>query len=161
MHIMNTHYLSGYLSGKVCRKPLNDRTPGRVRVVFPKRSLLALHVGVDGRTQTYAWNLQTFFCYTEKIVKKAIEANITTAEQAKNISSRKLLGFLFHEGLSTTDETDEDSGRGVGMNLIAEKTKEINGKIHIKTNAQTGTTFTINIPPLESTQITHEHQLSA
>ena len=99
----------------------------------------------------------------EKIVSKAIEANVTSAEQAKNISSRKLLSFLFHEGLSTTDETDEDSGRGVGMNLIAEKTKEINGKIHIKTNAQTGTTFTINIPPIESTsaQIPQEHQLSA
>ena len=81
-----------------------------------------------------------------KLLNRAIKANIINTDQAQKMTTNKTIGLLFHAGISTSESVDEDSGRGVGMSLILDKTNNLNGKIHIQTSKQSGTTFTIKIP---------------
>jgi len=81
-----------------------------------------------------------------KLLNRAIKANIINQDQALKMTTSQTISLLFHTGLSTSESVDVDSGRGVGMSLILDKTNRLNGKISIQTNKQSGTTFTIKIP---------------
>ncbi len=90
--------------------------------------------------------------HQDRLVQRAIEANIITQEKAALLSPKKILSLLFHPGLSTSETIDEDSGRGVGMFLVLEETNAIGGKISIQTAKGVGTTFKIKIPAMKTTQ---------
>ncbi len=49
-------------------------------------------------------------------------------------------------GFSTRDEVTETSGRGVGMDVVADRVRAMKGQVHIATVALTGTTFTLRVP---------------
>ena len=57
-----------------------------------------------------------------------------------------LINLLFTSDLSTSDITDEDKGRGVGMSSILQPVKQLGGRITVKTNNAIGTTFMISFP---------------
>ena len=82
----------------------------------------------------------------DRITQKAIEKDIVTAEKAKTLTKSQLINMIFSSNLSTSDETDEDKGRGVGMVAVLEATKKIGGRISVKTNPIIGTTFIVNFP---------------
>ncbi len=50
----------------------------------------------------------------EKIVRRAIERGIVTAEEAARLNESEALNLIFKAGLSTAEEVTEISGRGVG-----------------------------------------------
>jgi len=62
------------------------------------------------------------------------------------MSRSQLANLIFSSDLSTSDEADEDKGRGVGMALVLETAKKLGGAISIKTNQVIGTTFIVNFP---------------
>lgn len=80
------------------------------------------------------------------LITRALETGIIQEEQIKQLSKKQILSLMFHPGLSTTAEIDEDSGRGVGMSLLSQMTQKIGGKINIQTANNIGTTFKIKIP---------------
>ena len=82
----------------------------------------------------------------QRVRKKAITANLITAEQADHMSKRELLGLIFHPGFSTADKVTHFSGRGVGMNVVQTNLETIGGTIDIDTCVGLGTTFKIKIP---------------
>jgi len=64
-----------------------------------------------------------------------------------------LLNLLFSPGFSTLDTADLHAGRGMGLNLVKDRVKELHGNVKISTAPGKGTTFTIAIP-LEIPEIT-------
>ncbi len=81
---------------------------------------------------------------TEKLIKKCIDKAVITDEEAAAFNETQKLSLLFHAGVSTSDETNDLSGRGVGMDVVNEKIKQIDGTIFIDSINGKGTTFTIN-----------------
>ena len=61
-------------------------------------------------------------------------------------SDQDLLSLIFEPGFSTATQVTDLSGRGVGMDVVRSKLKEIRGDIQVSTEAEVGTTFTLSIP---------------
>ena len=82
----------------------------------------------------------------ERVLAKAIEANILTKEEAKSLSDSEIYALIFHENLSTKNEISDLSGRGIGMSAVQVEVDKIGGYIEITSQQNIGTTFTINLP---------------
>ncbi|HSM83305.1 MAG TPA: response regulator [Nodosilinea sp.] len=61
-------------------------------------------------------------------------------------TTQELLSLIFEPGFSTAKEVTDLSGRGIGMDVVRSKLKEIRGEIQVDTQPGEGTTFTISIP---------------
>ena len=83
-----------------------------------------------------------------KIREAAVSRGILTSEDAARLESKQLLSLLFRAGFSTQEVEDEDAGRGVGMNVIAELVKELSGRVGVSTGEGRYTRFTIVLPAL-------------
>jgi two-component system chemotaxis sensor kinase CheA len=62
------------------------------------------------------------------------------------IDDSALLDLICSPGLSTRDEADRESGRGVGMDVVKNAIEELGGHISLATVMGEGTTFTIELP---------------
>jgi two-component system, chemotaxis family, sensor histidine kinase and response regulator PixL len=61
-------------------------------------------------------------------------------------SDQELLSLIFEPGFSTSDRVTALSGRGVGMDVVRDKLKQVRGEITVDTQAGIGTTFTLSLP---------------
>lgn len=85
-----------------------------------------------------------------RIRETAVRRGLLTTEEAARLESRQLMALLFRPGFSTVEETDENAGRGVGMNVVAETVKELKGRIAVATGEGRYTRFTIVLPPADA-----------
>lgn len=82
----------------------------------------------------------------DKIGQKAIEKNIVSAEELEQMEKRDILDFIFHPGFSTAAKVTDVSGRGVGMDIVRNVVKKLDGQISIESEFGKGSTFTISLP---------------
>lgn len=82
----------------------------------------------------------------EKIREKAIAKGIYSSEEAKNLGKKELLNLIFTSGFSTMDTSNEDAGRGVGMDVIKERIRSIQGNIKVASADGKYTRFAITFP---------------
>jgi chemosensory pili system protein ChpA (sensor histidine kinase/response regulator) len=61
-------------------------------------------------------------------------------------SDEELLSLIFEPGFSTSDRVTALSGRGVGMDVVRERLKQIHGEVKVNTQSGSGTTFTLSVP---------------
>lgn len=61
-------------------------------------------------------------------------------------SDDEILSLIFEPGFSTSDRVTALSGRGVGMDVVRERLKQIQGDVTVSTEAGKGTTFTLSVP---------------
>ena len=66
------------------------------------------------------------------------------------------MSLLFRSGFSTQEVADEDAGRGVGMNVIAELVKELSGRVGVSTGEGRYTRFTIVLPSVSASAVPAE-----
>jgi two-component system, chemotaxis family, sensor kinase CheA len=62
------------------------------------------------------------------------------------LDSAQLLQLLCAPGLSTRDQADRVSGRGVGMDVVYKTVQELGGALTLASEAGSGTRFTIQLP---------------
>lgn len=80
------------------------------------------------------------------IREKAVHSGFITAEQARDMSDDEALSLIFMPGLTTAEQINHVSGRGVGMNIVKTQITRQQGTISIDTEEQKGSTFTIRLP---------------
>lgn len=80
----------------------------------------------------------------EKIKEKAIKRNLIKPDD--NITKEKLIEFIFLKNFSTVENTNLDAGRGVGLDIVYEWIKKLNGKIVIKNETGQFCEFNLIIP---------------
>lgn len=85
----------------------------------------------------------------EKIRKKAVNMGLVNAEKAESLTAKQLVELLFVSGFTTADESNEDAGRGIGLDIIRERVRSLGGRIQIQFKPQAKTRFTITIPVKE------------
>lgn len=81
----------------------------------------------------------------EAVRQRAIEMGYPAAEVAL-WTKQKLNALLFKSGFSTKQDTDEDAGRGVGMDIIKEGVKDLQGQLGLETKEGEFTRFVIKLP---------------
>ncbi len=82
----------------------------------------------------------------EALKQKAVTANIFSQEQLARLTEKEILALIFHEGLSTNDEVNELSGRGIGMSTVKAEIEKLSGNIEVESHLGKGTTVSLKIP---------------
>ncbi|WP_442505463.1 chemotaxis protein CheW [Novipirellula sp. SH528] len=80
-------------------------------------------------------------------IKAKLISNGTLSESATSeLSDEQALNYIWHPGFSTAQEVTDVSGRGVGMDVVQDRIRKLNGTIQVESVPQQGTHFTIRLP---------------
>jgi two-component system, chemotaxis family, sensor kinase CheA len=82
----------------------------------------------------------------EAVASKAVALGMIDEEAAASIDMRGAVELLFTSGFSTVETTSDISGRGVGMDAVREKIRQLGGEVVIDSTAGEGTTAQIRLP---------------
>jgi len=82
----------------------------------------------------------------DRVLHKAMEKGLVTADRARQLSSREILDFIFLPGFSTAERVNDLSGRGVGMDVVRSNLKRMNGTIQLDSVPGKGTTIWLRLP---------------
>lgn len=80
-------------------------------------------------------------------VRKAIVRNGLLSEQeASLLSEDETRLYIFHPGLSTSEQVTAISGRGMGMDIVRDRVESLRGRVSLSSAVGQGTTVTLNVP---------------
>jgi two-component system chemotaxis sensor kinase CheA len=82
----------------------------------------------------------------ERVLAKAVERGLVTAEQAKEMSEREALQLIFLPGFSTASAVTTVSGRGVGMDVVRANIEKVGGSVELESKVGVGTTLRLRVP---------------
>lgn len=82
----------------------------------------------------------------DRVLAKAVERNLVTAEQAAEMSEREALQLIFLPGFSTAAAVTNVSGRGVGMDVVRANVEKVGGSVEVESKMGVGTTLRLRVP---------------
>jgi two-component system chemotaxis sensor kinase CheA len=82
----------------------------------------------------------------QAVARKAVERGLIDAEAAESIDMRGAVELLFSPGFSMARVTTDLSGRGVGMDVVRSKIRELGGEVVMDSTPGHGTTAQIRLP---------------
>ncbi len=82
----------------------------------------------------------------EVIGRKAVEKGLASAEAVANMPDSEVFKFIFAAGFSTAANVSDLSGRGVGMDVVNQNIRALNGVVHVQSELGGGTQIEIMIP---------------
>ncbi|MBF6025627.1 chemotaxis protein CheA [Lysobacter niastensis] len=82
----------------------------------------------------------------EKIRRSACSKGLIENDAAARLSADECLQLIFLPGFSTRSEVSDLSGRGVGMDVVQSKIRELSGQVQIHSEVGHGTRFVIRVP---------------
>jgi len=80
----------------------------------------------------------------KRIAERALKNKLIKEEDAEN--KDLLMKVIFSPGFSTAATEGIHGGRGIGLNLVRDRVKEVSGTIKLRSEADKGTLFFIAIP---------------
>jgi two-component system chemotaxis sensor kinase CheA len=80
------------------------------------------------------------------VAAKAVRAGLIAPEQADAIDMPRAIELLFTPGFSTRDHADDISGRGIGMDAVRAKVRELGGEVLLTSEPGVGSTAQIRLP---------------
>eukprot|EP01022_Parablepharisma_sp_SALTPOND_P029437 TRINITY_DN734_c3_g4_i1.p1 TRINITY_DN734_c3_g4~~TRINITY_DN734_c3_g4_i1.p1 ORF type:complete len:766 (-),score=331.94 TRINITY_DN734_c3_g4_i1:1766-4063(-) len=82
----------------------------------------------------------------ERLRQTVVERKLSNQETAARLSEAELLEFLLLPSFSLRDTVTEISGRGVGLDVVADMLKQVRGTIRISTRPGQGSRFLMQLP---------------
>ena len=82
----------------------------------------------------------------KEVLKKAAELDLLGRRE---VTDESIYDLLFQPGLTTSEEIDGVSGRGVGLDVVKRNVMRLGGLINVTSEKENGTTFSFEFP-LES-----------
>ncbi|NUU02920.1 hybrid sensor histidine kinase/response regulator [Herbaspirillum robiniae] len=82
----------------------------------------------------------------ERVREAVVQRKLSNEETAARLSEAELLEFLLLPSFSLRDTVTEISGRGVGLDVVADMLKQVRGTIRITTRPGQGTRFLMQLP---------------
>lgn len=83
---------------------------------------------------------------SERLRAKAVEKGLIDLEAASRLTQEECLHLVFMAGFSTKTEVTDISGRGVGMDVVQSRIRELSGLIQIHSELGKGSRFVIRVP---------------
>lgn len=84
---------------------------------------------------------------TIRLRQQAINSGKWSEDKLNSWNERKLMSLIFAPGLSTNEQLDHHSGRGIGMDVVRKNILQQGGKIRLSTRTGQYTRFSVNFPP--------------
>lgn len=111
-----------------------DRS-GQITIeVVREGSEVVIHLTDDGRGIN-----------VDAVRKKAIAQGLIDAND-KSLSDIDVMQYIFHAGLTTTNQVTQISGRGVGMDVVISEIKQLGGLVSVTSIPNQGSRFTMRVP---------------
>ncbi|MED4917199.1 chemotaxis protein CheA [Geobacillus thermodenitrificans] len=82
----------------------------------------------------------------EKVLQKAIDRGIVSAEEAAHLTDQQVYGLIFSPGFSTADRISDISGRGVGLDVVKSTIQSLGGTVTVDSQPGKGSLFSIQLP---------------
>lgn len=83
----------------------------------------------------------------ERIAQKARELSITLPTDSNSeVTELWLKQIIFAAGFSTRDQVSQTSGRGIGLDMVADRVNELKGRITVDSKPNMGCEFSIRLP---------------
>ncbi len=135
MHLLRNGVDHGIESPDV-RRAVNKPERATIRLqAFAQGTQIVLKISDDGA----GLNI-------DAIRRTALRLGLIDAGKAEQMSDEQLAAMIFLPGLSTAATVNEISGRGIGMDVVADKVRKLKGTISVESREGTGTAFTIRLP---------------
>jgi len=83
---------------------------------------------------------------TRLIKEQALQSNLKEKEELNQMQGHELVSLIFHPGFSTRDSSDLSAGRGMGMNVIKEKTQQLGGRMKLSSKPGHFSCFSFHFP---------------
>jgi two-component system chemotaxis sensor kinase CheA len=80
------------------------------------------------------------------VARHAVMAGLLDPQAAQEIDMRTAIELLFTPGFSTTEAANDISGRGVGMDAVRDRIRELGGEVVVDSVIGEGTTAQIRLP---------------
>ncbi len=109
----------------------------------PQRGRVALTVAPRGREVVLTFSDDGRGIDRDAIVKKARETGLLSSKEPE---PRDPFSLLFRPGFSTAEAVTEFSGRGVGLDVVAEALARLGGRVRVRSTPGSGTTFEVAVP---------------
>ncbi|MBX7057843.1 MAG: response regulator [Leptospirales bacterium] len=78
--------------------------------------------------------------------RRAVAMGIIEQSEAELLDEARSFNLIFHPGLSTRQNVDEVSGRGVGMSIVRDAVDRLGGNIQIHSQPGKGAEFVLRLP---------------
>jgi two-component system chemotaxis sensor kinase CheA len=82
----------------------------------------------------------------DAVRRQVVERGFATSEEAAGFTDQRLTQYLFKPGFSTALTADEISGRGVGLDVVADRVAQLRGSFHVEKGQSSGTRFVLRVP---------------
>jgi two-component system chemotaxis sensor kinase CheA len=82
----------------------------------------------------------------EALKRRAVEKGLLPGDAAASMSEMAAFQLIFLPGLTTAQKVTDVSGRGVGMDVVRNNIRNLQGTIAIHSKHGRGTTFSIKLP---------------
>ncbi len=82
----------------------------------------------------------------QAVARKAVERGLLDEDAAKSLDTKGAIELLFTAGFSTAETTSDISGRGVGMDAVRTKIRELGGEVIMDSTPGKGTCAQIRLP---------------
>ena len=83
----------------------------------------------------------------DRIAQKAIELSLTPpTDNNPELTELWLKQIIFAAGFSTRDQVSQTSGRGIGLDMVADRVNELKGRISVDSHTSEGCEFSIRLP---------------
>jgi len=82
----------------------------------------------------------------ERVRDTAVANGFATPVEANSMSEAKLTSLLFRPGFSTALLADQISGRGVGLDVVADRIAQLRGNYNVESWFGKGTRFSLRVP---------------
>ncbi|MBI4864944.1 MAG: hybrid sensor histidine kinase/response regulator [Candidatus Riflebacteria bacterium] len=82
----------------------------------------------------------------ERVRNKVAQTGLVGRDRLASLTEAELIEVLFRPGFSTAEEVTEISGRGVGLDVVAERLARLNGTVEVQTRGGCGTTVCLSLP---------------
>lgn len=82
----------------------------------------------------------------DRLRRTVVERGLSTEDMAARLSDAELLDFLLLPSFSLRDTVTEISGRGVGLDVVADMLKQVRGTIRITARKGQGSRFLLQLP---------------
>ncbi|WP_226011985.1 chemotaxis protein CheA [Halomicrobium salinisoli] len=80
------------------------------------------------------------------IRSKAAEKGVRSPEELEAMDESAIYDLIFHPGFSTADEVTDTSGRGVGMDVVHDTVRQLDGSVSVDSAPDEGTTVSLRLP---------------
>lgn len=133
MHLLRNAVDHG-IEAADARKEIGKPVNGRIRIEFMRAGdSVQINVSDDGQ------GLDVDRIYVKAVSKNLIKSGV-------ELSVDETCRLILLHGFSTRDEATQVSGRGVGLDVVSVKIRELKGSIEISSVKGEGCTFKLNLP---------------